>query len=56
MSAPHKTGTSTTELFVSYLEETLAVAFPLVTHNNEMGESVSLSQKEKHRTKGVAEA
>lgn len=45
-------------MFVSYLEETLAIAFPLVTHNNEMGEdeSVSLSQKEKLRTKGVAEA
>lgn len=40
---------------MSYLEETLAIAFPLVTHNNEMGEgeSVPLSQKEKNRTKGV---
>lgn len=58
MSAPHKIGMSTTELLISYLEETLAIAFPLVIHNYEMGEgeSVSLSQKEKNRTKGVVEA
>lgn len=41
-------GMGNTELFVSYLEETLAIAFPLVTHNNEMGEGdrVSLSERE----------
>lgn len=48
MSAPHKIGMSNTELFVSYLEKTLAIAFPLVTHNNEMGEGdrESLSERE----------
>lgn len=44
MSAPQEIGMSNTESFLSYLKETLAIAFPLVTCNNEMdeGESVSL--------------
>lgn len=40
-SAPQETGMSNTESFVSYLKEDLAIAFPLVTHKNEIDGSVS---------------
>lgn len=40
-------GMGNTELFVSYLEETLAIAFPLVTHNNEMGEGDSVTLRKR---------